>query len=106
MPESARQIVGNQVTSANLKAKLTGEPLYSVDLDEFSSQITHGAYVMTERSFGKIVSISIDEAKKVPGFVSYVDERDIPNKTNGNTHSGIAMDTPVFVKNSVVLHRN
>ena len=60
-----------------------------MDLDEMSEHVTHGAYVMTDRSFGKITSINIDEAKKVPGFVAYVDARDIPNKVNGNTHSGI-----------------
>lgn len=59
---------------------------------------------MTDRSFGKIIKIDTTEAEKVDGFVAYVDERDIPNKVNGNTHSGIQFDTPVFVKNGVVIH--
>lgn len=59
---------------------------------------------MTDRPFGKIVKIDIEDARKVPGFVAYVDERDIPNKINGNAHSRIQFDTPVFVKNSTVLH--
>jgi len=54
---------------------------------------------MTTKSFGKILKIDTTEAEKVDGFISYVDERDIPNKVNGNTHSGIQFDTPVFVKN-------
>ena len=72
-----------------MKNKLVGDPLFSYDLDEFSEQVTHGAFVMTTKSFGKILKIDTTEAEKVDGFVSYVDERDIPNKVNGNTHSGI-----------------
>lgn len=104
IPESYKQIVGHPLTSQSLKSKLVAEPLFSYDLDEFSEQVTHGAFVMTTKSFGKILKIDTSEAEKVDGFVSYVDERDIPNKVNGNTHSGIQFDTPVFVKNSQVIN--
>ncbi|CAL6024176.1 Xanthine_oxidase / Xanthine dehydrogenase [Hexamita inflata] len=104
IPQSYKKIVGHPITSQTLKSKLLGDPIYSADLDEFTNTVSHGAYVMTDRSFGKIISIDIEEAKKVIGFIDYVDERDIPNKVNGNTHSGIQFDTPVFVAKGNVMH--
>jgi len=85
---------------------VTGDPIYSIDLDEFSNTMTHAAFVLTTVPFGKIVEIDTSEAEKVPGFITYVDERDIPNKKDGNTHSGIEFDTPVFVKNKTVINQN
>lgn len=75
-------------------------------MDEFTNNVTHAAFVLTTRAYGKITSIDYSEAEKVPGFICHVDEHDIPNKTNGNTHSGIEMDTPVFVKDATVINLN
>ncbi|CAL6023275.1 Xanthine_oxidase / Xanthine dehydrogenase [Hexamita inflata] len=110
IPESHRKIVGQPVISQTLKAKILGDPLFSADLDEFTQGVSHAAYVMTDRSFGNIISIDLEEAKKVPGFIAYVDERDIPNRVDGNIHSGIQFDTPVFCQKGengwIVLHKS
>lgn len=105
IPDTYKKIVGHPMNSQTIKAKVCGDPLYSMDLDEFSSQMTYGAYVLTTQSSGRVAYVDLTESKKVPGFVAYTDASDIPNKVNGNCHSGIQMDTPVFVKNGEIIHK-
>lgn len=122
MPKTTRKTANNPIKSHSMRAKLLGEPLYSIDLDCYSQNVLQSAFVLTRYSFGKIIMDKehlvdknneldhdyyfLKRAKQIPGYVAYVDEEDIPNKTNGNTHSGICMDTTVFVAKGNVQHKN
>ncbi|CAF1173308.1 unnamed protein product [Rotaria sordida] len=91
-PQS-QKVVGSSLPHRSAYLHTTGEAIYVDDMS-FLFNTLHAALVLSTKPNARIKHIDIDDASKVPGFVSFVNYLDVPgsNKTNG-----ILSDEEVFV---------
>ncbi|UJR19997.1 hypothetical protein I4U23_023131 [Adineta vaga] len=82
---SSQKIIGSSIPHRSAYLHTTGEAIYIGDMS-FPMDILHAALVLSTKANVRIKHIDIEQASKVPGFVSFVSHVDVPglNKPNGS----------------------
>ncbi|XP_076810087.1 xanthine dehydrogenase/oxidase-like [Clavelina lepadiformis] len=88
--------VGRPMKHISAEKQVTGEAIYLDDIPPYADELY--LYLVTStRAHAYIRGVNIDEAKTTPGFVTYVDYRDVP----GSNNVGIDKQDQVFAKDKV-----
>ena len=79
---------------------MTGEAVYTDDLPRLSNEL-QGALVLSKVARGRIASIDISEAKKVPGFRGFFTKKDV---LGDNKIGDIVHNEDLFADEEVTTH--
>ncbi|CAF1016904.1 unnamed protein product [Adineta steineri] len=79
-----QKVVGKPLPHRSTYLHTTGEAVYVDDMPSLVNTL-HAALVLSTKPNARIKHIDIEAASKVPGFVAFIDHRDVPgmNKPNG-----------------------
>jgi CO/xanthine dehydrogenase Mo-binding subunit len=90
------KVVGEGLLRPDAQDKVLGKILYPDDI-EFDNMLYAGVK-RSNIAYGKVLSINIDEIRKLPGIECVIDHSMIPGAI---THGVIFKDTPILVKDIV-----
>ncbi|XP_076807856.1 xanthine dehydrogenase/oxidase-like [Clavelina lepadiformis] len=88
--------VGRPMKHLSAVKQVTGEAIYLDDIPHYADEL-YLCLVTSTRAHAYIRGVNIDEAIGTPGFVTYVDYRDVP----GSNNVGIDKQDQVFAKEKV-----
>ncbi|CAF1550153.1 unnamed protein product, partial [Rotaria sordida] len=88
-----QKIVGSSLSHRSAYLHTTGEAIY---IDDMLSHVNtlYAALILSTQANARIKHIDIEQASKVPGFVSFVNYTDVPGS---NQLNGMLSDEEVFV---------
>jgi xanthine dehydrogenase molybdopterin-binding subunit B len=90
-------VVGKAIPHKSSESQVCGNAVYTNDIP-LSKDACYAALVMSTRAHARIKSVDVSEAEKSPGFIKYLDHRDI---RGSNKLGPIFHDEELFVENEV-----
>jgi len=91
-PELPLEVVGHEMPRPDARGKVTGEATFAADL--YFDNMLFAKVLRSEHPHAKILGVSAERAKAMPGVVAVITAEDVPGEKN---HGLARQDWPVLV---------